>query len=97
MKMKKILLLLICAALILCLCSCGRSRCIRVTGGEDLVLSCPKRARAGETVTVETKTVTDGWLEVTVNGTEAEAMQGDRFQFVMPEEDADVKVLFTWE
>ena len=95
--MKRVLLLLLCAVLITGLCSCGRSYRIRVTGGEDLVLSCPKRAQAGETVTVETKTVTDGWLEVTVNGVQAEAVQGDRFRFVMPEQDADVKVLFAWD
>ena len=63
-------------------------------GGEDLLISCPKSAVAGETVTVETKDVTDGWVEVTASGAEVKAVQGDLFQFVMPKQNVDVRVLF---
>ena len=80
--------------LVLSLSACGDLYRVSVVGGADLVISCSKQARAGETVTVETKTVTDGWLETYVNGKEAKAIQGDIFQFVMPEENADVRVLF---
>ena len=92
--MKKILPVLLAAVLLFSLCSCGGRYRIRITGGADLVLSCPKTARAGESVTVETRDVTDGCLKVTVNGVEAEAVQGDLFRFVMPEGNAEVRVLF---
>ena len=48
-------------------------------------------------MTVETKDVTDGWLEVSASGAEVTAVQENVFQFVMPEQNVEVKVLFTWD
>ena len=79
------------------LCGCGNRYRITIAGGEDLVLSCPKTAKAGETVTVETTTVTDGWLEMTVTGAEVTAVRGDRFQFTMPRQNVEVRILFAWD
>lgn len=76
------------------LSACANTYKIKVVGGEDLLISCPKSAAAGETVTVETKTVTDGWVEVTASGTEVKAVQGDVFQFVMPKQNVDIRILF---
>ena len=76
---------------------CGNRYRINVAGGADLVISCPKNAKAGETVTVETKCVTDGWLEVSASGAEVTAVQEDVFQFMMPRQDVDVRVLFAWD
>ncbi len=70
---------------------------IRLDGATDLVISCPRRARAGQTVSVQTKDVTDGWVEVTVSGAEVTAVQGNLFEFVMPEHAVDVRVRFAWE
>jgi len=92
MKKKSYILLL--TALMFFLCACGNTYKINVVGGADLLISCPKSAAAGETVTVETKTVSDGWVEVTVSGTEVHAVQGDLFQFVMPKTNVDVRILF---
>lgn len=95
MKKKSYILLL--TALMFFLCACGNSYKINVVGGADLLISCPKSAAAGETVTVETKTVSDGWVEVTASGTEVKAVQGDVFQFVMPKQNVDVRILFVGE
>ena len=92
--MKKPVFMLLLAALVIFLCACGNTYKIKVFGAADLVVSCPKSAKAGETVTVETKTVTDGWVEVTASGTEVKAVQGDLFQFVMPKTNVDVRILF---
>ncbi len=92
--MKKTVFMLIIAALVIFLCACGNTYKIKVVGGEDLLVSCPKSAKAEETVTVETKTVTDGWVEVTVSGAEVRAVQGDLFQFVMPKQNVEIRILF---
>ena len=46
---------------------------------------------------VETKCVTDGWVEVSASGAEVTAVQEDVFQFVMPKQNVDVRVLFAWD
>ena len=53
--------------------------------------------RAGQTVSVRTRDVTDGWVEVTASGADVTAVQGDLFEFVMPEHAVDVRVRFAWE
>ena len=82
------------AAIVIFLCACGNIYKIKVVGGEDLLIFCPKSAKAGETVTVETKDVSDGQVEVTASGTEVKAVQGNLFQFVMPKTNIDVRILF---
>lgn len=92
--MKKAVFILTFAALMIILCACGNTYKIKVVGGKDLLITCPKSAAVGETVSIETKSVTDGWLEVTASGTEAKAVQGDLFQFVMPNQNVNVRILF---
>ena len=92
--MKKPVFMLLLAALVIFLCACGNTYKIKVVGAADLVVSCPKSAKTGETVTVETKDVSDGQVEVTAPGTDVEAVQGDLFQFVMPKRNVDVRILF---
>ena len=93
-KMKKKSYILLLSCMLIFLCGCGNTYKIKVVGGEDLVVSCPKAAKAGETVSIETKSVTDGWVEVTASGTEVKAVRGDLFQFVMPNDNVDVRILF---
>ena len=50
-KMKAILAIL---AIVLLLTTCSAGHSITVTSGKHNLVSCPKRAKAGETFTVET-------------------------------------------
>lgn len=95
--MKRGLIVFLALLLVLSLSACSGFYRIEIVGGADLVTSCPKSAKAGETVTVRTRSVTDGWLEVYANGIEAAAIQESVFEFVMPEQDVEVKVLFAWD
>ena len=97
MRRRRFLIAGLVLLMIAALCSCGRTYRIEEAGATDLIVSCPKSAKAGETVTVETKCVTDGWVEVTATGAEVEAVQGDLFQFVMPAQDVEVRVKFAWD
>ena len=90
--MKRITIIILLAGLILFLCSCTRTYRINVIGGN--VDSCPKSAKAGETVTVTIPSVTDGSLEASVTGAEVERTLENSFQFVMPDHDVDVRVVF---
>ena len=92
--MKKPVFMLLFVALVIFLCACGNTYKIKVVGAADLVVSCPKSAKTGETVTVETKDVSDGQVEVTASGPDVEAVRGDLFQFVMPKQNVDVRILF---
>ena len=71
------------------------TNCHRITlAGDSHVISCPKFAIAGSTVTVQTYTVTDGWIDVSCSGAEVKAIREDTFQFVMPRKDVQGKVSF---
>ena len=59
---------------------------------ESFVTSCPPAARAGETVTVETIWVTDGYLDIYVVGAEdGEFITENEYQFTMPDNPVTVK------
>ena len=90
--MKRFAAITIAAALMICLSSCTRSYKINVIGGN--VESCPKSAKAGETVTVTMPSVTDGWLEPSVTGAEVERTEEDWFRFVMPDHEVNIRVTF---
>ena len=94
--MKRKMIIGTAAILLLALCLAvftGTYR-VRLGGATDLVVSCPRRARAGQTVSVRTRDVTDGWVEVTASGEDVTAVQGDLFEFVMPRHAVDVRVKF---
>ena len=64
------------------------------TGSTDLIVSCPKIAVVGSTVTVRTVSVTDGWLEVSCSGADMETVQEDLYRFVMPRGNVRVRARF---
>ena len=71
------------------LVGCSRHR-ITVISGEKFVHKCPKSARTGETVTVETSVVSDA--ELYVNGVDGKFIRPGEYQFVMPDHDVELKV-----
>lgn len=95
--MKRVLIAFLVLLTVCSLSACSGSYRIKIVGGADLVTACPESAKAGETVTIRTRDVTDGWLEVYANGKEAAAIQGNVFEFVMPKQDVEVSVKFVWE
>ncbi len=70
----------------------GSHRIIVESGDEDLV-NCPKRAKAGETVTVETVVVTDADLYLIVDGVNLDPIKEGYYQFEMPDHDVSIKVV----
>ena len=95
--MKKITLLVLTAVLLtVMLCSCGRGFKISIVSGADLLDECPKRAEAGETVTVYTMVATDGDMYVSVNGDPeyGRFLQDGIYEFVMPAEDVEISIWF---
>ena len=97
MKKSIIIIIILIALALLSFAAFHNRYRITVGGATDLVISCPTTARAGQTVTVETRCVTDGWVEVSVTNTDVTAVQEDLFQFVMPKHDVDVRVRFAYE
>ena len=85
------------ALAVVMLCGCGRGYKISVVSGADLLDECPKRAEAGETVTVFTLVVTDGDMHVSVNGDPAfgKFVQDGIYEFIMPAQDVEITISFT--
>ena len=75
--MKKAIVLILVLAITFSLCACGSIHKIRITSGENLVDECPTSAKAGETVTVRTLSITDGWIDFLCSEDVGE--NGDRF------------------
>ena len=67
----------------------GKHR-IRVVSGERFVDTCPKFAKAGDTVTVTTAVISDG--EIYVNGVDGSFVRPGVFEFIMPDADVSLKV-----
>ena len=70
----------------------GGHKIIVEYGDEDLV-SCPKRAKAGETVTVETVSVSDADLFFYLDGVELKPIKEGFYQFEMPDHDVTIKIV----
>ena len=87
--MKKVL-----AGLLSCLLlfGCAGGHSITIVSGEQYVEKAPKKAKAGETVTITTLMVTDADLYVNVNGVEVTKVREGVYEFVMPDADVEVKV-----
>ena len=84
--------LLLAVLMLAALAGCAGEK-IYIEEGKDLIVSCPRRAKPGDTVTVETMCVTDADLYVSVNGSK-EGVTCERdgvFTFVMPQGGARVK------
>ena len=95
--MKKTLsVLLIAALLAVALTGCSRGYKISVVSGEKFLDQCPRRAQAGETVTVTTLCVTDGDMYVAVNGDSdyGRFVRDSVYEFVMPAEDVEISITF---
>ena len=71
------------------LSSCLGGHSIRVVSGEQFLDKCPKRAKAGESVTLTPVTVCDGNLYV--NGNFSKKSDSE-FEFVMPDYDVEIKI-----
>ena len=67
---------------------------INLVGDSNLIESCPKTARTGETVTILTYDITDGDKVIEVSGADVVRVNWIEYQFVMPPHDVDVKVKF---
>lgn len=96
--MKKSILIVFAVLLIAAaLCGCSRGYKISIVSGADLLDTCPKRAEAGETVTVLTMVVTDGDMHVRVNGDPdfGRFVRDGEYEFVMPAEDVEISISFT--
>ena len=92
--------LLLCLTLFVSLVLCGCSEAsykITLDAKKYMVESCPKRARAGETVIVKTAVVSDGDIHVAVNGNAdfGEFIGLGIYTFKMPAEDVTVHVWAT--
>ena len=66
---------------------------ITVTKGQDLIATCPEEAAAGDTVRIETLSVTDAVLKILVNGEEAgEFIAECVYEFTMPAAEVEITV-----
>ena len=92
--MNKKLLLILCVVLVLLLIAFAvfRSgvRKITVISGAQHVHKCPRFARPGQEVTVETAVVADA--DLYVNGVDGKFVRDGVFVFTMPDEDVNLKV-----
>ena len=93
---KRYHMILAAALVVVMLCSCGRGYKISVVSGGDLLDECPKRAEAGETVSVFTVMITDGDMYVSVNGDTdyGRFVQEGVYEFIMPAEDVEITISF---
>ena len=90
--MKKILTISF-LILSLVITGCLGTRKITIEAGEDEIVSCPKRAKPGETVTIETVIVNDADLYLFVNGIALDPIKEGFYQFEMPNQDVRIKVV----
>jgi hypothetical protein len=93
MNRKKLILCIALLLVVLTVCTIlllGSYRRITVISGERFVSKCPKFAKPGDTVTVYTSVISDG--ELYVNGVDGRFLRPGEFQFVMPDEDVQLKV-----
>jgi hypothetical protein len=63
---------------------------ITVVSGQQFVASCPKLAKTGDIITVETAVVSDG--EIYVNGVDGSYIRPGVYQFTMPDRNVELKV-----
>lgn len=93
-KWRIVAVILVCLMVSVLFAGCGNTYRITVTRGKDFVFDCPKRAKVGETVTVETAYVTDADMYFFVNGDPDLAVisRDGKYQFVMPDCDVSIEV-----
>lgn len=63
---------------------------IIIESGKDLITDCPKSAKAGETVTINTYMVTDATLTLSVEDVDGAYVREDQYEFIMPNHDVIV-------
>ena len=81
------------AILSLLFTGCLGTHKINIEAGDEDLVNCPKRAKAGETVAVETVTVTDADLYLIVDGVNLEPIREGYYEFEMPDHDVNIKVV----
>ena len=65
----------------------------KITYDKEYVTKCTKHAKAGETVQFETVSVCDADIYVYINGNELHQIADCVYEFVMPDNDVDIKVV----
>lgn len=92
--MRKIICIITALCISAALLSCGADVKHKIEVEEkqnNIILSCPKSARPGEIVSVETCSVCDGEVKITINGEDTgKFISEGEYEFVMP--DCDVKL-----
>ena len=75
------------------LSGCAGRYSVKCVSGDQYVVSCPKRAKPGDTVRIETVCVTDADLYVnSTDGTEIRYVKDGVYEFEMPDHDFEFKV-----
>lgn len=92
MKRLSFVCIIICL-LFVCSAGCGGKHSIEIVKGEEFIESCPKKASAGETVTVKTCYVCDGELKINLSGAaDGSFIDETTYTFVMPGENVELSV-----
>ena len=92
--MKKLLTIFTAILLSLSLSGCFGYHKITVRKNhQENVTSYPRRAKAGETVTIYTVSVTDADLYVNYNGISCKYVEEGVYEFVMPDCDVEITVV----
>lgn len=75
------------------LSGCAGKHIIRCVSGEQFVVSCPRSAKPGETVRIETVLVNDADLYVNpTDDTEIRMVKDGLYEFEMPDHDFEFKI-----
>ncbi|MBR4462520.1 MAG: hypothetical protein IKS51_08085 [Erysipelotrichaceae bacterium] len=90
--MKKITAVILSVFMLLSLSGCFGYHRIRISEGDEDLVKCPRFAKAGDVVEIETVTVTDADLYVNISGVEVECVSEGLYRFVMPDQDVEINI-----
>ena len=75
------------------LSGCAGKRAVKCVSGKEFVVACPRNAKPGETVRIETVVVDDADLYVNpTDDTEIRMIKEGLYEFEMPDHDFEFKV-----
>ena len=63
----------------------------RVTFAKEMAASAAEPLKAGETVTVRTLSITDGWIDFSCSE-DVERIDETMYQFIMPDHDVTIRI-----
>lgn len=90
--MKKLIAVLLVLLIIMPQAGCLGGHRITVTKGKELLDTCPRSAKEGETVTVQTMVITEGYVIIKVDGVTYKEEGPGTFHFVMPDHDVEITI-----